>query len=64
MEVFKPKLQTNAGQGKEGKANCIQKVDLMTFSLFCIALIVIFRIDSNHDGWLRLPKFYACYVDP
>ena len=53
------------GKAKQGKANCMQKVDFTTFSLFRnIALVVIFRIDSNHNGWLRLSKFYACYVDP
>ena len=52
------------GKAWQGKANCIWKVDFMTFSSFHIALIVILRIDSNHDGWLRLSKFYACYVDP
>ena len=54
-------MQGKAGQGK---ANCIRKVDFMTFSSFHIALIIIFPIDSNHDGWLRLSKIYACYVDP
>ena len=40
-------MQGKAGQGK---ANCIRKVDFMTFSLFHIALVVVFRIDSNHDA--------------
>ena len=63
MEVFKHEV-ANKCRARQGKANCIRKVDFMTFSSFHIALIVIFRIDSNHDGWLRLSKFYACYVDP
>ena len=63
MEVFKHEV-ANKCRARLGKANCIRKVDFMTFSLFLIALIIIFRIDSNHDGWLRLSKIYACYVDP
>ena len=63
MEVFEHEV-ANKCRARLGKANCIRKVDFMTFSSFHIALIIIFRIDSNHDGWLRLSKIYACYVDP